>query len=226
MYVPAPFRDDDTSRLVRFMRRNAFATLVTQGDGGPLATHLPLAVAHEGDGIVLRGHVARANPQWRAFAAGDVLAIFAGPHAYVSPTHYDRRESVPTWNYVAVHAYGTARTVDDEGEVRALLEELIGLHERSYRAQWDALPGAYRRKMTAGVVAFEVEVTRLEGAAKLSQNKSREEQRRIAEALTAGEDAAARETGAEMMRRLEAPTDGGGRQPEGPVGEAEPTPAS
>ncbi len=203
MYVPEQFRDDDTTNLVGFMRRHDFATLVSNHDGMPLATHLPLLVTHVGDAITLHGHVARANPQWRSLASQDVLAVFTGPHAYVSPSLYERRESVPTWNYLAVHAYGTVRLVEGVDEVTGMLDALIERHEHAYRAQWDDLPEAYRGRMMDGLVGFEMTVMRLHGAAKLSQNKSRAEQRRIALALLESDDGAARETGAEMRRRQE-----------------------
>lgn len=204
MYVPAPFRDDVTPNLVRFMRRHDFALLVSNHDGSPVATHLPLLVTHAGDAITLHGHVARANPQWRSLDSQDVLAVFTGPHAYVSPSLYDRRESVPTWNYLAVHAYGIVRLVEGGEMVTGMLGALIERHEHGYLARWDDLSQAYRRRMMDELVAFEMTVTHLHGAAKLSQNKSLAEQRRIALALLDSDDAAARETGAEMRRRQEA----------------------
>ncbi len=111
MYVPGHFRVDDPETLRAFMRAHAFATLVTVVDGAPFATHVPFLVddakgGEEAAGLVLRAHVARANPQWRTLEEQDALVIFSGPHAYVSPAWYGAAESVPTWNYTAVHAYG------------------------------------------------------------------------------------------------------------------------
>lgn len=205
MYVPAAFREDDREELLAFMRGNAFAVVVSVGEAGPVATHLPLTVHEVGDEVYLRGHFAKANPQWRGVEDGEVLVVFTGPHAYVSPTHYDAAESVPTWNYIAVHAYGRARTVHDPGANEELLRELVAQHEHEYWSRWQGLSGRYREGMLRGVVGLEVRVTRLEGKAKLSQNKTVAERRRIAAALARSEDPAARATGAEMLRRTPAP---------------------
>ncbi len=202
MYVPHAFQDDDLEDLTTFMRDHAFAMVVSSVDGGaPVATHVPVAVAREGGTIVLRGHFAKANPHWRRLEAGETLVVFTGPHAYVSPRHYDARESVPTWNYRAVHAYGHARIAERDGTLDGL-HALIDEHETDYRAQWDGLSERYREGMLGGIVGFEIVVERLEGAAKLSQNKRLREQERIAEALADGDDHDARATGCEMHRRL------------------------
>jgi transcriptional regulator len=201
MYIPNHFREDDREELVAFMRRHDFATVVSILDGESVATHLPLVVTCEGEEVILRGHFAKANPQWSALDNSSTLAIFAGPHAYVSPAHYDKRESVPTWNYLAVHAHGQARLVDGEAAER-LLDDLIAQHEPPYQKQWDGLSDRYRRGMLQGIVGFEMRVGRLEGAAKLSQNKSREEQERIIRSLLESGDQSERDTGAEMRRRL------------------------
>ena len=202
MYIPNQFRDEDTDRLVDFMRRNAFATVVSVLDGAPVATHLPVTVARDGDAITLRGHFAKANPHWKALEGAETIVIFTGPHAYVSPGHYEKRESVPTWNYLAVHAYGEARVVDGEATLDGL-NELVHEHEAAYQDQWDTLSERYREGMLRGIVGFEMPVTRLEGAAKLSQNKSARERSRIAASLARSSDDAARRTGDEMIRRLE-----------------------
>lgn len=207
MYIPNLFRDEDTDRLAAFMRRNSFATVVSVLDDAPVATHLPITVALDGDAITLRGHFAKANPHWTALEQAETLVIFTGPHAYVSPQHYEKRESVPTWNYLAVHAYGEGRVVDGEATLDGL-NELIHEHETGYQEQWDALSERYREGMLRGIVGFEMAVTRLEGAAKLSQNKSTQERTSIAVSLARGGDDAARRTGEEMLRRLESEADG------------------
>jgi transcriptional regulator len=206
VYIPNLFHETDTDNLVAFMRRHSFATVVSIQDGKPVATHLPLTVRHHQDTVTLRGHFAKANPQWRALAEGETLAIFTGPHAYISPKHYEARESVPTWNYLAVHAYGQASIVeldDDTEELTSMLSELIATHEPSYQLQWDALPEHYRDGMLRGVVGFEMVVTRLEGKVKLSQNKNESERKTITAALLDSEDPAAKATGEEMKKRLE-----------------------
>jgi transcriptional regulator len=106
MYIPHAFREENVETLVEFMRANSFATLVSVLDGAPFATHLPLLADWQDGEVMVSGHLARPNAQWRAFGEGESLAIFTGPHAYISPSLYEKRESVPTWNYIAVHAYG------------------------------------------------------------------------------------------------------------------------
>lgn len=202
MYVPHAFRDDELEDLAAFMRDHAFAMVVSSGDGGaPVATHVPVAVASEGGTIVLRGHFAKANPHGRRLETGETLVVFTGPHAYVSPRQYEACESVPTWNYRAVHAYGHARITGRDGTLDGL-HALIDEHEADYRSQWDGLSERYREGMLGGIVGFEIIVERLEGAAKSSQNKRLREQERIADALLDSEDHAARATGCEMHRRL------------------------
>lgn len=195
------YQENDKERLLEFMRRFSFAVVVSVSEGRPVATHLPLTVKVEGDLVRLRGHFAKANPQWRDIEGSEVLAVFNGPHAYVSPRHYDAFESVPTWNYLAVHAYGEARVSRDPAANEELLYELIGANEPGYRDRWEQLPERYREGMLRGIVGFELRVTRLEGKAKLSQNKTEEERRRIAEALASSEDPVERATGEEMARR-------------------------
>lgn len=206
MYIPKPFCEDDQDALVAFMTRHSFAVVVSVADSLPVATHLPLSLRREGGELFLRGHFAKANPRWQQLEAGETLVIFSGPHAYVSPEHYDKRESVPTWNYLAVHAYGVARLIDrdDRTTLETLMADLVVQHEPAYQEQWDALSDAYKLGMMRGVVGFELHVTRLEGKAKLSQNKSREEQAKIATSLLESADQDAAEVGAEMKRRLEA----------------------
>src|SRR5262245_47017265 len=150
MYIPNHFREEDRGRLVAFMRANSFAILVTMLDGAPFATHLPLVVDAGDDHIVLKGHVAKAKTQWRFFrpfsdeeeagTASEALVIFHGPHAYVSPTNYENTQSVPTWNYIAVHAYGTPRIVETK---EAMLAELIAQYEPAHQQQWDGQTEKY-----------------------------------------------------------------------------------
>jgi transcriptional regulator len=202
VYIPKLYREEDTSQLVAFMREHNFATVVSSLQEEPVATHLPLAVTQRDEQIILTGHFAKTNEQWRALERGKTLCIFTGPHAYVSPKLYDKRESVPTWNYLAVHAYGEARLIDDDEALEELLAQLIGQHEPGYQKQWESLSERYRDGMRRGIVGFEMPVTRLDGKAKLSQNKNLAEQERIAVALGESQDAAAKATGEEMARRL------------------------
>lgn len=210
MYIPAPFVEADPEAALVFLQAHPFALLVTAVAGTPMATHVPVAAATEAAGIVLRGHLARANPQAATLDGAEALVVFGGPHAYVSPRHYLRAESVPTWNYLAVHAHGRARTRDARQgqnatrELERSLAALVGQHEPAYQQRWDGMSEPFRRGMLDGIIGFELVVERLEGVAKLSQNKTVGEQRTIAAALAASDDAAARATGTEMQRRLDA----------------------
>ncbi|MEA2663629.1 MAG: transcriptional regulator [Candidatus Eremiobacteraeota bacterium] len=201
MYVPAHFRIDDRAALRAFMRAHAFATLVTVADGAPFATHLPLLVDGAGDELVLRGHVARANPQWRTLEEQDALAVFTGPHAYVSPSWYTVAQSVPTWNYTAVHASGRGRLLTERGAVMDVLCRLTDTEEARFAQPWsvDRLSEDYLDGMRRAIVAFEIPVARLDGKYKLSQNRSAADRTNVSDALGASADPSAREV-AELMR--------------------------
>lgn len=184
MYTPAHFRQNDRAALLAFMQQYTFAALVTAGpDGAPVATHLPFVVEQQDETIRLIAHMARANRQWEHFGAGEALVIFQEPHAYISPRWYDKELSVPTWNYVAVHAYGRVQLWETEEAVFSALEKLIMASEPAYLTQWERLPEGYKTGLAKGVVAFEMEVTRLEGKEKLSQNRTEKEIGQIMEGL-------------------------------------------
>lgn len=176
MYVPKHFQTDDPATLSELIRRHGFAVLVTvDNDGLPFVTHQPLLFEPEGGphGRLL-GHIARANPQWQHFANGKpVLAVFQGPHAYISPNWYQVRPAVPTWNYAAVHAYGTPRIVEEPAAVRALLERLARTYEQGNAKPWTLAdePDTFIAGMQRGIVAFEIPISRIEGKLKLSQNR-------------------------------------------------------
>ncbi len=203
MYVPKSFQVDDRQQLVEFMQQYSFATLVTiedhEGTSAPFATHMPLLVR---DGRIV-GHVAKANPQWRQVAAADeCLAIFQGPHAYVSPTWYAAQPAVPTWNYSAVHAYCKARLIESPQELTELLSAMIAFYEKGQKRPWDGVMSPeVREPLLAAIVGFELEITRIEGKFKFNQNRSREDQKRVIEQLsqsTRADDHAA----ANLMRDL------------------------
>lgn len=205
MYIPNANRVEDQAQLVAFMQAHSFATLVSTVQGELFATHLPLVVVAEGEQVRLRGHLAKANPHWQAWATQPaVLVIFQGPHAYISPSHYEKWESVPTWNYIAVHAYGAVRLVQEEAGLPAILSELIAATEPAYQAQWESLPDKFRTGMLNGIVAFEITVTRLEGKFKLSQNRPSGDQQRVATALASASDTAIATTGHYMQEQLTA----------------------
>ncbi len=183
MYVPSHFRVDDLAELHATIGRIAFGTLVTTvrdaEDGQTLvASHVPMMVEPGGPFGILRGHLARANTQWRdTIPATPALTIFTGPDAYVTPSWYEtKRETgrvVPTWNYVAVHARGIPTFFDDPERLHALVEELTDVHESSREAPWhvDDAPASYLRDQLKGIVGFEIPIASLEGKWKLNQNR-------------------------------------------------------
>lgn len=185
-YVPRHFRLDDPAALEAFVAANAFGTLVSAGPAGLSVSHLPFLPERGGDGrLRLLGHVARANAHWQELeGAGEVLVIFSGPHAYVSPSWYANHPSVPTWNYAVVHAHGRARLLPPEA-LPGLLDRLSRAYEDARPSPWRmaGLPADYTAKMLPAIAGFEVAVERLEGKFKLSQNRRREDVDGVAAAL-------------------------------------------
>jgi len=172
MYVPQAFRIEELDDTLDVLRQHPFATLVSVVEGEPVASHVPILFRRDGDELTLLGHLAKANPHWRALETVSSLAIFHGPHGYVSPTWYVSRPNVPTWNYVAVHAYGRARLIEDPARVIEGLQELTLAFDPELPSREPSLvePNLLR-KMIPGIVMFELKVERLEGKAKLNQNK-------------------------------------------------------
>jgi transcriptional regulator len=199
MYSPTYNRIEDRAELLAFMRANSFAVLVT-GTGGTLhASHLPVMIREERQ-FVLDMHMAKNNPQWQEFFDDQVMVVFAGPHAYVSPRWYEEEERVPTWNYAAVHAYGIPKLVQERSRKYANQRELVKILDPQWLPKFDALRPEYVEKMLDGIVNFEIEVARLETRWKLSQNRSKREMELIAAALEGSRDSAERQL-AELTRR-------------------------
>lgn len=201
MYTPAAFRDDDTHSLHRLMDETRLAILVTHDENGMQASHLPLLLrSDQGANGTLYGHLARANPQWRALQAGaQVMVIFPGADAYVSPAFYPAKAEhgkvVPTWNYLAAHAYGTAEVFSDAQRLLEVVSGLTNKHEANRATPWavaDA-PADYIDKMLGAIVGFALPIERLEGKRKLSQNRSAEDINGVREGLSASSDAKDRE---------------------------------
>lgn len=183
------------------MRRYSFATIVSVKDGLPVATHLPFLV-EEKDGVVtLKSHFAKANPQANDSIDTMVLVIFTEPHAYISPKHYEKVENVPTWNYLAVHAYGKFKVLEGEENKAALLKATIQNFEAEYLKQWESLPDKYKQNMMKGITAFEIVVDDLQAKAKLSQNRSEIERENIITGLEHSDNTVESET-AEYMKHL------------------------
>jgi transcriptional regulator len=191
-YVPSAFRVEDRRALLDFVADHAFGTVVCAGSDGLDVSHVPFLVEEAPDGrITLLTHFARANPHVHSLAsAGDVLAIFQGPHAYVSPTWYENHPAVPTWNYAVVHAHGRARPLDEAG-LRSLLARLSAKYEAGRPRPWrmDELAEDYVAKMLNAIAGFAIDVEKLEGKFKLSQNRPGRDAARVAEALESGGEA-------------------------------------
>jgi len=173
------------------MRANPFAILISSTNEGPFATHAPVSIREAGGQLLVRGHVAKANLHWKHLEMqAQCLTIFHGPHSYISPSLYTTRESVPTWNYGAVHVYGNARVFSAPEELLGVLHELMHMFEPAYAEQWESLEEAYRQRMLSHIVGFEITVTKIEAKFKLSQNRTREEQANIIASLGRAEDTA------------------------------------
>ncbi|XZF16618.1 FMN-binding negative transcriptional regulator [Chitinophagaceae bacterium MMS25-I14] len=176
--------------------------LVTNGsDGRPRGTHLPFHMDVRGEELVLTAHMAKANPQWKELEGQELLVIFSGPHAYISPSLYEKHENVPTWNYLAVHAYGQAALVTDKEKGMALLEDMMRQSEPAYLKQWAEQSEDYKDRLYKGIVPFEIKVHTLQGKQKLSQNKTEAERSNIAASLQNSDDTAAQDIAAYMQRK-------------------------
>lgn len=184
VYLPPYFTETRDEVLAAHVERHDFALLVTHGAGGLIASQIPVLCERRDGKLYVQGHLARPNPQV-ADLDGEALAIFTGPHAYISPGWYAAGPAVPTWNYASVHAYGRARVIDDALWLRAFLARLSARHEAREAAPWrmEDLPAAYVDSMLKGIVGLEIAVDRLEGKFKLSQNRPAADRPRIIEAL-------------------------------------------
>jgi len=193
MYLPSAFKIDDLASFHEVIRRYPLATLVTRLGDGIVADHIPFLLdTSGGDQGVLRAHVARANPLWQTHPAGvEVLAIFTGPDHYITPswysTHHETGKTVPTWNYIAVHAYGPLQIIDDPGWLRQQISELTALHEDGQTSPWaitDAPEDFIVTQMKA-IIGIEIAITRMEGKQKTSQNRSWADRRGVMAGLAA-----------------------------------------
>lgn len=199
VYVPKHFSVEDRSELLAFIRREPFGIVVSNVDGKPFATHVPIVIMQEGGALTLGLHVAKANPQWRTLEGQQVLAIFQGAHAMISASWYVEPElNVPTWNYGAVHCSGTAHLTDAAG-TRRILERLVAQLEPEWRiekANARSIEG-----MERAIVGIEVAVTQIEGSYKYSENRSDEDRERVIAALNASPREMDREV-AQRMREM------------------------
>jgi transcriptional regulator len=210
VYLPPAFTETREEVLIAHIERHDFGLLVSHGDAGLVASQIPFLVDRRDDKLLLQGHVARANPQVADLDCGEeALAIFTGPHAYISPTWYGAGPAVPTWNYASVHAYGAMRSVADRDWLDDLVRRLSERHEaREPTAPWRmaAEPATYLAMMLRGIVGIEITVDRLEGKFKLSQNRPVTDRPRIIAALEHRDDADSHGV-ARLMREREPTSD-------------------
>ena len=209
MYSPKAFAETDVSVLHALMDQTRLAMLVTCGEQGLQATHLPLLRTFHGEYGTLHGHLAKANPQWRDLAAGlEALVIFPGGDAYVTPSFYpgkiEHHKVVPTWNYQAVHAYGAAEVFTDAERLRQLVSDLTRKHEAGRPAPWsvDDAPQDYIDGMLRAIVGFALPIRRLEGKRKLSQNRDAQDHAGVRAGLAASPDPRDREVACSMTQEI------------------------
>jgi transcriptional regulator len=201
MYIPEFNRVRDHAEILSFVQTYPFAILVTASDSGPFATHIPILVRSTDNQVVLHGHMAKANPHWGLLEKGqESLAIFHGPHAYISPSLYESRESVPTWNYAAVHVYGQARVFSEAPWLMEEAREIIHAFDPAYYAQWSSLSDKFRNGMVKHIVGFEIVASRIEAKYKISQNRTKGDQASVIGSLEQSADTAAVEI-AKLMQK-------------------------
>lgn len=204
MYIPRYFKITNVDEIWEFVQENAFGTIVTTNQGKPIATHLPLQLIREGDTYYITGHIAYGNPQWRTFeTCENVLVMFQGPHAYISSSWY-KQENVPTWNYQAVHVYGTASTLNEE-ELKQDLAMLLQKYEkhRENPVLWDTLSPQLLEKELKGIVGFKIKVQEVQAANKLSQNRKDEDYQNIVSKLYEQKDMNSQQMAQVMERKFQ-----------------------
>lgn len=186
MYVPSLFRFEDEQEKIAFIKQYSFATMVTSKNGIPIATQLPFSVTEKSGKLTLSSHFAAANEQVNYLEEQTHLVIFSEPHAYISPSHYDKLESVPTWDYISVHAYGKAKIITAESAKLEALQQMIIFYDSDYMNQWASLSDKFKVGMMKGITVFELEISDLQGQKKISQNKNIAERQRIISHLESG----------------------------------------
>lgn len=203
MYTPSHFAVHDPASIIQFIRQHSFGILVAPVNGRPFATHLPFLLDDQsGEQGRLLTHFARANPHWRELDGAEVLVVFQGPHAYISPSWYAETRGVPTWNYVAAHIYGTCQLIQDKTELQSLLVQTVRYFEPD-SPLLDHLHEEFYAKMSAAVVGVEIQITAMEGKAKLSQNRPDESILGVIEGLRKSADGQATEVARLMEHNLE-----------------------
>ena len=204
MFIPAYYRNNDLTEIKSFIRKNSFATLITSGSENPEATHIPIELIEQNnEEAFLQGHISRANPQWKNFSDKiSVLAIFQGPHTYVSSSWYNH-VNVPTWNYMAVHVYGKIKIIEGDElyqSLKGLVDRYEVISEKPIKVE--EFPEDMMSKYMKGIVGFRIAIEKIEGKWKLSQNRDKEDHQNIIHQLEKLEDVNARLV-AEEMKRLD-----------------------
>ena len=203
MYIPKHFKVTNYEEIREFIQINSFGTLITTKKGKPIATHLPLQLIKKEDDYYITGHMAYGNPQWRTFeTCEDVLIIFQGPHAYISSSWYEH-ENVPTWNYQAVHVYGTAIILNEE-ELKQDLTMLLQKYEkhRENPVLWDKLSPKLLEKELKGIVGFKIKVQEIQAVDKLSQNRGEEDYQNIINKLYEEKDMNSQQIAQVMEKKI------------------------
>lgn len=206
MYTPPSFAESDPETLFQFLVQHSFATLVSQDQAGLVASHLPLLLQQDAHSPAkLLGHQARANPQWQDADGQQVLAIFQGPHAYISPTWYEVERAVPTWNYVAVHVTGRLRVITDANELRQIIQQTVDVYEATQPVPWKLKDqdSAFIDGLLKAITGFEIEIEHIEGQWKLNQNHDSARRRRVITALQKNSDPAQQQIAALMQANVE-----------------------
>ncbi len=200
MHIPKLYREEDREKIIAYLKANSFPVLVSYDGEKLTATHLPVEVMENANGsLTVLGHMSRANPQWKTFGDQEVLLIFQGPHTYISPRWYNH-VNVPTWNYINIHVYGRVRMLEG-AELYDLLNGLVKKHEEHTGYSLEGLPADFVEKEMRGVAGFALEVTRLDAASKLSQNRDDESYASIISHLKERGDDASAEIAQEMQQR-------------------------
>lgn len=208
MYVPAAFANDRIEELHSFVEGHSFGILVSSVENEPIASHLPFLLERNvGDQGTLIGHFARGNPQWSELVGQQVMAVFSGPHAYISPTWYAADNTVPTWNYVAAHAYGIAEIIEDPAEVSSILLQTVERYERGRQPAWSIdTDSDFFEKLSRMVVGFRIAITKLDGKWKLNQNHPPERRQKVIDALNQSADPQSKAIAQLMAESLEVAT--------------------
>lgn len=182
MYTPKYYREEDRQTILAFLKQNNFPAIVSFDGERPIATHTPVEVVETEDGqVTIYAHISRANPQWKTFDDQEILLIFQGAHTYISPRWYNH-VNVPTWNYMMIHVYGKVRILPSD-ELYACLSRLVQVHEVDTSYSLEGLPQDFVQKEIRGVVGFALDVTRIDAAYKLSQNRSDEDHENVVQEL-------------------------------------------